>query len=1078
MGPTRKSKSGSRRYINEVSPPRDADSAKGHNSKKRKFSDMLGPRWTVEELSRFYEAYRKYSTDWRKVAVAVRNRSPEMVEALFKLNRAYLSLPHGTASAAGLIAMVTDHYFNLVGSDKDQESNDGAGSSRKTQKRARGKVQPTTSKASDDHCVSHSQTIASNNGCLPLLKKTLAGGSRPRPVGKRTPRFPVSYFYENSNGEKNASPTRHGLKLNANTNDDEVVHEIAFALAEVSQRGGSPQFLRTPSKRAENVMSSPCSDVQRKHSLPELPSTQILAADMNGRVLEGSTGSDTGELSRYRPSKMESTSVGTVKEATMKLSGNKYDFEQNNHLDDTEEEFSEEGQTFGRTRGKLDVAVTNGKVSSFSMHRQREKSKKKLFENDEAQAFAALHTLADLSLMMSTKDEDDTKVQFQDDNDDHANRLVSAESLPINQQKGKHKHSGVRKKGYKSRSSLEVPSCRTSKPGTASAIVVSSAPEKNQDLQLSITEKPRKKLKMQVPKIQKTTPDLDNRCSGSPRVEDGDPAKKLMNKRKKSSESGSLNLLRNSENSSSTDLQKKGSESGQLAEEILVVNQLYLPTKVRSKRKIEPRKLQVQKDMKFPDKISNDRLDLPLALLQDGALNLKENLSICLSNPRLRRWCTYEWFYSAIDYPWFAKQEFVEYLKHVGLGHVPRLTRVEWGVIRSSLGKPRRFSEQFLMEEKEKLNQYRDSVRKQYTELRKVGRGGWPPDLPRPLSVGQCVVAIHPKTREIHDGRVLTVEHSRCQVQFDHHELGVEYVMDIDCMPSNHFENMPALLGKQTISVNKCVENFDGRVQERVKLLSGDYANEIYAISQLSPSANPTSLLKQTKVSSVNTDPQMGIGLAETATYQQAAYPQPTTLDQIQAKEADVQALAALTRALEKKEAIVVELRRMNDDAFGNQKKGHSSLKDSEPFKKQYAAVLIQLSEANEQVESALHCLRQRNTYQGNIALGWSRSGTSFADRGGVFSSARSASQTCESGTHVNEIVDSSRVEARAMVDAAMQAMSSLKSQEHTIGKFEESVDYANDRLPSDDSSVPAVISFPLNYLAHGSPLCQNPLIL
>lgn len=81
---------------------------------------------------------------------------------------------------------------------------------------------------------------------------------------------------------------------------------------------------------------------------------------MDGRALEGSTGSDTSELSRYKPSKMETTSVGTVNERTIKL-----------------EEFSEEeGQTFGRTRGKLDVAVTNGKVSSFSMQRLREKSKK------------------------------------------------------------------------------------------------------------------------------------------------------------------------------------------------------------------------------------------------------------------------------------------------------------------------------------------------------------------------------------------------------------------------------------------------------------------------------------------------------------------------------------------------------------------------------------------------------------------------------------------------------------------------------------------------------------------------------
>ena len=60
----------------------------------------------------------------------------------------------------------------------------------------------------------------------------------------------------------------------------------------------------------------------------------------------------------------------------------------------------------------------------------------------------------------------------------------------------------------------------------------------------------------------------------------------------------------------------------------------------------------------------------------------QEKLSSCLSSNLARRWCSFEWFYSAIDYAWFAKREFVEYLNHVGLDHIPRLTRVEWGVIR------------------------------------------------------------------------------------------------------------------------------------------------------------------------------------------------------------------------------------------------------------------------------------------------------------------------------------------------------------------------------------------------------------
>lgn len=98
------------------------------------------------------------------------------------------------------------------------------------------------------------------------------------------------------------------------------------------------------------------------------------------------------------------------------------------------------------------------------------------------------------------------------------------------------------------------------------------------------------------------------------------------------------------------------------------------------------------------------------------------------------------------------------------------------------MGKPRRFSVEFLKEEKEKLNHYRNSVRTQYSELLQGSREGLPADLARPLYVGQRVIAIHPKTREIHDGSVLTVEHSKCRVQFDRPELGVEFVT---VMPSS-----------------------------------------------------------------------------------------------------------------------------------------------------------------------------------------------------------------------------------------------------------------------------------------------------
>ncbi|KAM1403648.1 hypothetical protein ACFX2I_012232 [Malus domestica] len=187
------------------------------------------------------------------------------------------------------------------------------------------------------------------------------------------------------------------------------------------------------------------------------------------------------------------------------------------------------------------------------------------------------------------------------------------------------------------------------------------------------------------------------------------------------------------------------------------------PRNAFSSAELDMQKSSMEKDRRSTEGIVDEQPDKLVPSFRNRELNIKEKPSNCLSRYQVQRWCAFEWFYSAIDYPWLATREFVEYLNHVGLGHVPRLTRVEWGVIRSSLGRPRRFSEQFLKEEKEKLNQYRESVRTHYAELNAGTREELPTDLARPLSVEQHVIAFHPRTREIHNGIVLTVDHCRCQ---------------------------------------------------------------------------------------------------------------------------------------------------------------------------------------------------------------------------------------------------------------------------------------------------------------------------
>lgn len=199
------------------------------------------------------------------------------------------------------------------------------------------------------------------------------------------------------------------MKIKPTANDDEVAHEVAIALAEASQRGGSPQVSRTPSKRAESVMSSPFRHAQRKVMLDflygknvltqliyclliqqgatEIAQTKLLAADVEEEDLEGSTEADTGELSRYRPYMMDSGSIGVERQKDKNVERQKFDDGNNeNHLDDIKEECSgtEEGQRLNSIRGKLELDDTDAKTFRHTMQTQRKKSKKVLFGKGNA----------------------------------------------------------------------------------------------------------------------------------------------------------------------------------------------------------------------------------------------------------------------------------------------------------------------------------------------------------------------------------------------------------------------------------------------------------------------------------------------------------------------------------------------------------------------------------------------------------------------------------------------------------------------------------------------------------------------
>ncbi|KAJ1377648.1 SANT/Myb domain [Sesbania bispinosa] len=1005
MAPTRKSTSVNKRFSNsnDFSPKKEKDEVNSNKNKQRKkrLSDKLGPQWSKEELERFYEAYRKYGKEWKKVATVLRDRSVEMVEALYNMNRAYLSLPEGTASVVGLIAMMTDHHNVLEGSDSERESNDAPGS-RKPVKRKREKVQLSVSKD-----PVQSQSIASPDGCLSLLKKRRIDGIQPRAVGKRTPRVPVYYSYKKDDRENYISPNKRSLKSTIDANDDEVVN-VALALTKAAQRGGSPLVCQTPYRRAEQ-QSSPVPSGEKMRQMSETARAKFHDVSVDEEFVEGSIESretENGEYARDTSSLMDMEGMGTVE--VLQKGGKFYRKKErvgnvaNDKFDDGGEACSGiEGVRFSSLKEKVDIEANNEKLEQFSLKHQRKRSKK-LFFGDEIPALNALQTLADLSLMMPTsKVESESSVQLKGERMavDKDDKSALPEETSTSHNRYEHKLCVV--------PGVEASASKKSKLGKESGIDTDALSESKEKLPL-VDRTWKRKQKSMISKIlrtdEMTSVMMFDRDQFIMAVDDeSKPVIKGKHTDQVFTLPKQLKTVKSSESSLCSD-QKDLTAS---TTEVPLLSEVSLPTNQGSRRERIIQRTSMPKE--------------------------KSSENILKSQPN-----------NAIDYPWFAKREFMEYLNHVGLGNIPRLTRVEWSVIKSSLGKPRRFSEQFLNEERQKVEQYLESVRKHYTELWTGIRDGLPTDLARPLCVGQRVIAIHPKTREIHDGSVLTVDHDKCRIQFDHPELGVEFVMDIDCMPLNPLDNMPDALRGQ-INGNSSFGGCEMRASPQ-KSAKGILKRSSRVVLNLPSFSHGLAI----QISMATGDVNYAIVQAKVATIDnlcpQAACAQPCKVTHNQAKEADIHALSELKRAMDKKETLLMELRSANNGILENQN-GIECLKTSEAFRKHFATV-----------SDAMLQLRQRNTYTGNSLPPWMKPQSNFNvhdDLPGVLDSSLAQ----EFGSTVIEIIKGSRLRAHAMVEAAFQSLSLTKEGEDAFTRIGQALDCIDYQRSASKSRLPVIRS-------------------
>merc|ERR1719174_146571 len=159
------------------------------------------------------------------------------------------------------------------------------------------------------------------------------------------------------------------------------------------------------------------------------------------------------------------------------------------------------------------------------------------------------------------------------------------------------------------------------------------------------------------------------------------------------------------------------------------------------------------------------------------------------STPRLQKWCLYEWFYSGIDRDYFEHNEFQEELNDMGLGMVEKLTRAEWALVRQQMGPcRRRLSVNYFRKEIERLEQYREEVRRKQRGHRM--NDAFIYEVPALLSVGQRVSALHPTKGILGVGSVLIVDGDEAcyQIQFDRQDFGVQKVSDTLVMPHGQWE--------------------------------------------------------------------------------------------------------------------------------------------------------------------------------------------------------------------------------------------------------------------------------------------------
>ena len=207
-----------------------------------------------------------------------------------------------------------------------------------------------------------------------------------------------------------------------------------------------------------------------------------------------------------------------------------------------------------------------------------------------------------------------------------------------------------------------------------------------------------------------------------------------------------------------------------------------------------------------PDSFDLDNTVLDKKIGQKIGPRLRNLLKL----PQAHKWVCHEWFYSDLDRALFSGDNDFQLCLKETLPDLScrRMSRIQWTIIRRMIGKPRRCSDAFFIEERRDLERRRNKLRvlQQRKHLDANSFKDLPSEIPLQLTIGSKVTA---RLRRPQDGLFTgTVDgfdtsNNTYRITFDRQGLGTHSISDYEVLSNETPETLTLNNSGQVDKKNK-----------------------------------------------------------------------------------------------------------------------------------------------------------------------------------------------------------------------------------------------------------------------------------